>query len=138
MRQARPPASLERSLLLHARCVYVCVERRAWLRARPQEDEIAVTLLSGCRSYYAPLTLPRQERTHQRPLLTLERATQQDFTAWQDALLWFLKKVRRAAPGWRALMPLRRCPDGQEGGSAQSLSTPGRRCDESVREGPVG
>ncbi|KAJ9518218.1 hypothetical protein QJQ45_010158 [Haematococcus lacustris] len=60
---------------------------------RVQEDEIAVNLLTGGVSYYLPLVVPCEEAAL-RPLLSLRGLTPAaGLTAWQDALIWFLKKV---------------------------------------------
>ncbi|KAL6759579.1 P-loop containing nucleoside triphosphate hydrolase protein [Haematococcus lacustris] len=59
----------------------------------PAEDEIAVNLLTGGVSYYLPLVVPCEEAAL-RPLLSLRGLTPAaGLTAWQDALIWFLKKV---------------------------------------------
>lgn len=59
--------------------------------ASPQEDELALCLES-LRSVYLTITFPRRERHYAR-FLTFQDADPADTRRWQDALLWFVKKV---------------------------------------------
>lgn len=57
----------------------------------PQEDEFAPCLATLC-SLYLGISFPRQEAYYSR-YLTFRDVPRKEIEAWQDALLWFLKKL---------------------------------------------
>ena len=72
----------------------------------PAEDEIATATLSGGVSPYTALVFPREEAAALRGLYSLEpgAATPAERRAWQEAFLFFLKKVTFAAGGTKPLL----------------------------------
>ena len=63
---------------------------------RPQEDEFALANL-GVGSPYLDWAFPRGKKTHVQ-FLTLQDLNDQQLQQWQDALLWFLRRVTLKKP----------------------------------------
>lgn len=67
----------------------------------PQEDELAMNVLSGGVSPYMPLVLMRQEPEF-RPFFTFKEPVdvhgRQAVDRWTEAFLYFLKKVSVHSP----------------------------------------
>lgn len=64
----------------------------------PGEDEIALNLLSGGASPYAALSFMKMWEESAK-YLTFHDAKDEDFKAWKDSFLYFLKKVTYASSG---------------------------------------
>ena len=57
----------------------------------PQEDEFALSLITG-QSYYVALSFPQAEEHYER-YLTLQDVSSGELQGWQEAFQWLLKKL---------------------------------------------
>eukprot|EP00466_Bigelowiella_natans_P011444 jgi/Bigna1/140102/aug1.54_g14810 len=65
----------------------------------PQEDELATNVLSGGKSQYMSIFLPRLERGCFRQFVNFEDATIYDFSCWRQSFMFLLKKLSAVNDG---------------------------------------
>eukprot|EP00465_Bigelowiella_longifila_P001727 CAMPEP_0185252254 /NCGR_PEP_ID=MMETSP1359-20130426/1406_1 /TAXON_ID=552665 /ORGANISM="Bigelowiella longifila, Strain CCMP242" /LENGTH=241 /DNA_ID=CAMNT_0027834379 /DNA_START=382 /DNA_END=1107 /DNA_ORIENTATION=- len=65
----------------------------------PQEDELATNVLSGGKSQYMSIFLPRLERESFRQFVNFEDATADDFACWRQSFMFLLKKLSAVNDG---------------------------------------
>jgi hypothetical protein len=69
----------------------------------PQEDELAVNVLSAGTSPYMPLTFMTDEPSF-RPFFTFHKAKPQQTARWVDCFMYFLRKLSLRCGGKRLLL----------------------------------